>query len=86
MKINLNSNLFEDVKLVFNTGEILFAHRLVLGAASPVLSALLQSKALVATSEVVDLLLPEFDFNITMIKADIDLRCAGSWCSKTGRS
>ena len=65
MKLNLNSNLFEDVKLVFNCGETLLAHRLVLSAASPVLRVLLQTQGLVKSEEVVDLLLPDFDFNIT---------------------
>ena len=63
-KMNLNSNQFEDVKLVFTSGKTLLAHRLVLSAASPVLRALLQSKSLVK-SELVHLLLPDFDFAIT---------------------
>ena len=62
--MNLNSNLFEDVKLVFTCGKTLLAHRLVLSAASPVLRNLLQTKSLVK-SELVHLLLPDFDFTIT---------------------
>ena len=62
--MNINSNLFEDVKLVFNCGKSLLAHRLVLSAASPVLRTLLQTKSLVK-SEMVHLLLPDFDFTIT---------------------
>ena len=64
MALDLNSNLFEDVKLIFDTGENLLAHCLVLSAASPVLRVLLQTKSL-AKSELVNVLLPNFDFNIT---------------------
>ena len=52
------------MKLVFTSGKTLLAHRLVLSAASPVLRTLLQSKSLVK-SELVHLLLPDFDFTIT---------------------
>ena len=64
--MNLTSNLFEDVKLVFpRTGETLLAHRLVLSSASPVLRTLLQSEGLCGNSQVARLILPEFDFEIT---------------------
>ena len=52
------------MKLVFTSDKTLLAHRLVLSAASPVLRTLLQSKSLVK-SELVHLLLPDFDFTIT---------------------
>ena len=62
--MNLNSNLFEDVKLVFTCGKTLLAHRLVLSAASPVLRELLQTSKSLVKSELVHLLLPDFDFAI----------------------
>ena len=65
MALDLNSNLFGDVKLVFDSGETLPAHCLVLSAASPVLRILLQTKSL-AKSELINIvLLPDFDYNIT---------------------
>ena len=64
--MDLTSNLFEDVKLVFpRTGETLLAHRLVLSSASPVLRTLLQSEGLCGNSQVARLILPDFDFEIT---------------------
>ena len=63
--MNLTSNPFEDVKLVFpRTGETLLAHRLVLSSASPVLRTLLQSEGLCGNSQVARLILPDFDFEI----------------------
>ena len=63
MALDLNSNLFEDVKLVFNSGDTLLAHRLVLSAASPVLRVLLLQT--IKSEQVNVILLPDFDFNIT---------------------